>query len=38
MNRKSRQERMLKVFLLAFSSEKPLNNDKVVEKVGKKES
>ena len=28
---------MLEVFLLAFSSEKPLNNDKVVEKVGKKE-
>ena len=28
---------MLEVFLLTFSSEKPLNSDNVVEKVGKEE-
>ena len=28
---------MLEVFLLTFSSEKPLNDDNVVEKVGWKE-
>ena len=29
--------KMLEVFLLTFSSEKPLNDDNVVEKVGRKE-